>query len=234
MTTSNALAWIRKSKGSEDDIGLTEQRHAVPRLAYRLTGDWTTVDVLDLGVHTGFSTLSRNDSGMLDDNERVQAALEELRAGAYDYLVALDDRRVCRDGYFEVIKHAAVSGDAEFVYVRDVAEDDLTHDIKRRVERDTKEEEIEKSRQAIRARQERGYDHGRPRFGMTYDAAGHYQVPGEEFETVQNILRRRDEGETFATIADAVDVPESTVRNVVDRRDWYRDRAERTESELRV
>lgn len=229
-----ALAWIRKSKGSDDDIGLTDQRHGVTRLAYTLTGSWTNVDVLDLGVHTGFSTLSRNEDDMLDDNPRVEVALAELRAGAYDYLVALDDRRVCRDGYFEVIKHAAVSGDAEIVYVRDVAEDDLTHDIKRRVERDTKEEEIEKSRQAIRARQERGYDHGRPKFGMTYDDAGHYQVPGENFATVEEILERRENGETFAAIAEAVDEAESTVRNVVDREEWYRERAERVGTEIHI
>lgn len=233
---TRVLAWIRKSKGADDDIGLVEQRNGTCRLAHQLVSSWDAVDVLDLGIQTGFSSLSRDNdvAQLLDERPEVEDVLADLRAGTYDYVAAWDDRRICRDGYFEVIRHAAGQGGAEFVYVADVAEDDLTHDIKRRIERDTKEEEIKKSRQAIEARKERGYDHGRPKFGMTYDEAGHYQVPGEAFEDVKEILRRRDDGESFAEIAEAVDVPASTVRNVVDRREWYRDRAERAETEIPV
>jgi hypothetical protein len=57
------------------------------------------VEVLDLGVHTGFSTMTRDDpAGLLDQNERVHERVEELQTGEYSHLVALDDRRVCRDG----------------------------------------------------------------------------------------------------------------------------------------
>jgi len=52
--------------------------------------------------------------------------------------VAWDDRRICRDEYFSVVQYAATQGDAEIVYVGDVNEDDLTFDLKRRIERDTK------------------------------------------------------------------------------------------------
>jgi DNA invertase Pin-like site-specific DNA recombinase len=233
---TRSLAWIRKSKGNDDDIGLVEQRNGTCRLARQLTPTWDHVDVLDLGIQTGFSSLSRDNdaSQLLDERADVKNALKALRKGAYDYVAAWDDRRICRDGYFEVIRHAANQGGAELVYVADVAQDELTHDLKRRIERDTKEEEIKKSRQAIEARKERGYDHGRPKFGMTYDDAGHYQVPGEDFETVMEILQRRADGETFAAIADAVGEAESTVRNVFDREEWYRNRAERTEGEIRV
>jgi len=219
---SKALAWIRKSKGDESDIGLKEQRELVQTLANDVSDE---IEVLDLGIHTGFSTMTRDDpAGLLDQNESVQKHVNELQAGQYSHLVALDDRRICRDEYFSVIQYAATQGDAEIVYVGDVNEDDLTFDLKRRIERDTKEEEIEKSRRAIERRKEQGYDHGRPRFGMTYDADGHYQVPGEEFNTVLKIFQLDNAGDSRREIADTVGVPTSTVQNVLDRREWYTER----------
>ncbi|TKX53027.1 resolvase [Halorubrum sp. SP3] len=224
---SRALAWIRKSKGDDDDVGLEEQREVVPSLAAELADE---VERLDLGVHTGFSTMTRDDeAGLLDQSERVTERVDELRSGRFDYLVALDDRRVCRDEYLRVIQYAAGQGDAEIVYVGEVNEDDLTFDLKRRIERDTKEEEIEKSRRAIERRKEQGYDHGRPRFGMTYDADGHYQVPGEEFDTVTEIFQLDNVGKSRREIADEVDVPVATVQNVLDRREWYVEREQMAE-----
>jgi len=225
---SKALAWVRKSKGDESDVGLEEQRELVRSLANDVADD---VELLDLGVHTGFSTMTRDDpAGLLDQNERVQERIAELEAGEYSYLVAWDDRRICRDEYFSVIQYAATQGDAEIVYVGDVNEDDLTFDLKRRIERDTKEEEIEKSRRAIERRKERGYDHGRPRFGMTYDAEGRYQVPGDDFDTVLEIFRYDRSGKSRREIAKGVDVPLGTVQNVLDRREWYVERENMAES----
>ncbi|WP_241429958.1 resolvase [Halorubrum lipolyticum] len=183
------------------------------------------MEVLDIGIHTGFSSMTRDDpAGLLDQNERVQECVGELEAGEYSHLVAWDDRRICRDEYFSVVQYAATQGDAEIVYVGDVNEDDLTFDLKRRIERDTKEEEIEKSRRAIDRRKEQGYDHGRPRFGMTYDDAGHYQVPGEDFDTVLEIFRHDRNGKSRREIAEEVEIPLGTVQNVLDCRDWYVER----------
>jgi len=229
---NRALAWIRKSKGKESDVGLEEQRELVRTLAVDLADE---VEILDLGVHTGFSTMTRDDpAGLLDQNERVQERVSELEAGEYSHLVAWDDRRICRDEYFSVIQYAAEQGNAEIVYVGDVNEDDLTFDLKRRIERDTKEEEIEKSRRAIERRMEQGYDHGRPRFGMTYDADGEYQVPGEDFDTVLEIFRLNNKGKSRREISDAVYVPLSTVQNVLNRQEWYVERGKITKSQLLV
>lgn len=224
---TKALEWVRKSKGSEEDIGLAEQREAVAGLAQSVADK---SERFDLGIQTGFSTLTRDPDASttwLDQREDVRTLVEDLRAGAYDYLVAFDDRRICRDDYLSVIKHAATQGECEFVYVADVAEDDLAYDIHRRVERETKEEEIEKSKAALRRRQDNGFDHGRPRFGMKYDDSGRYQVPGEEIGTVAAICWERAAGASYRTIADRVDQSPSTVRRVWDRREWYIDRVER-------
>ena len=216
---SKALAWIRKSKGDDDDIGLEDQRELVRDLAEDIADH---VEVLDLGIHTGFSSMTRDDpAGLRGQNGGVQDCGGRLEAGEYSHLVAWDDRRICRDEYFSVIQYAATQGDAEIVYVGEVNEDDLTFDLKRRIERDTKEEEIKKSRRAIKRRKERGYDHGRPRFGMTYDDAGHYQIPSDEFDTVLEIFQLDNAGESRREIADTVDVPVATIQNVLNRREWY-------------
>lgn len=226
---SKALKWIRKSKGDEDDIGLEEQREKVTEAAHQLADE---VDELDLGIQTGFSSMSRDPDrdDLLDYRPEVQAVLDRLEEGEYDYLVAFDDDRICRDDYLSVIQYAAKQGDVEITYVGEVPEDDLTYDIQRRVERHTKEEEIEKSEAALRRRKDKGYDHGRPRFGMTYDDAGHYQIPGEDFDKVEDVIElRQTTDKSFAEIADEVDIATGTTHNIWDRREWY---AERSDIEL--
>lgn len=149
---SRALVWIRKSKRDDDDIGLEEQREVVPGPAAELADE---MERLDLGVHTRFSTMTRDDeSGLLDQNERATERIDELRSGRFDYLIALDDCRVCRDEYLRVIQYATGQGNTEIVYVGEVNENDLTFDLKRRIERDSKEEEIEKARRAIERRKQ--------------------------------------------------------------------------------
>lgn len=219
-----AVEVIRKSKGSDDDIGLAEQRERVGELAAKVAD---RSDRVDFGIQSGFSTLTRDPDGQtqwLDQNEQMQELVETLKTGKYDYLVAFDDRRVCRDDYLAVIEHAAKQGGCEFVYVGDVQEDDLAFDIQRRVERQTKEEEIEKSKAALERRQREGYDHGRPRFGMKYDENGEYQVPGEEFDTVMEILRLRNQDKSYREIGSALNLTPSTAKRVVDRREWYIER----------
>lgn len=219
---NRALAWIRKSKGSDDDIGLEMQRRDVPALAEDLADD---VDVLDLGVHTGFSTLSRDDDGMLDDHEDVQAAVDELRAGEYDYLVAIDDRRICRDDYLSIIEYACVQGDCEIAFVSDdVADDDLAYDIHRRVERETKEEEIRKAKAAVQERQERGMWQGGEPYGLQFDEAGEYLVPSENYEDALEVFDRVDD-ETYREIADDLGIGKGTVGRMVERgREFYEKR----------
>lgn len=219
---SKALAWIRKSKGSDDDIGLEQQRRHVLSLAEDQADD---VDVLDLGVHTGFSSMSRDGDGLLDHLDIVQEAVEDLEKGVYDYVVALDDRRVARDEYMSVIEYAAIQGEAEFIYVREVQRDDLSYDIHRRVERHTKEEEIEKAREAVQERIDRGMWQGRPPVGLQFDDAGEYLVPSEEFETVMEVFDRLSEDESYASISSDLNIATGTITRIKNRgREFYEKR----------
>lgn len=217
---SKALVWIRKSKGSDDDIGLEDQREGVYALADELADE---VETLDLGVHTGFSSMTRDEpTGLLDQNEDVLETVERIQSGEFDYIAAWDDRRICRDEYFTIIEYACKQGDCEIRYFADVDKDDLTFDLKRRIERDTKEEEIRKAKRALKIKKERGDDFGRPRFGYTYNAEKTEQVPDEhEFERALRVIHLRDESKTYAAINEETGVSEGTISNILDRRDEY-------------
>ena len=100
---SKAPAWIRKSKGDDDDVGPEDQRELVQGFAKDAADE---VEVLDLWIHTGFSTMTRdNSAGLLDKNDRVQVCVSDLEAGEYSHLVVWDDRRICRDEHFSVIQY---------------------------------------------------------------------------------------------------------------------------------
>lgn len=216
---TRALAWVRKSKGDEDDIGLQKQREEVFALADELADD---VDKLDLGVQTGFSTLSRDGDGLINQQEEVQNAREKLETGEYDYLVAWDDRRVCRDEYYAVIKLACDSGNVDRVFVADIDEGDMGHEVRRKVEEHVKQEEIEKARAAVNERLERGYDHGRPPFGFEYDDEGKHWVPNEKFETARNIIHAIEErGETWAEVRERTGASDGAIDRILKNKDRY-------------
>lgn len=219
---NRALAWIRKSKGSDEDIGLQQQRRDIPALAGELADDAT---ILDLGVQSGFSTMTRDpdaDTTWLDQHPDVKLAVDELRNGEYDYLVAYDDRRICRDDYLSVIEYAIRQGDAEIVYLSDdVQEDDLAYDIHRRVERQTKEEEIKRAKAAIRERQERGYYQGRPPIGLQFDEEGKYLVPGDRFENVIDAIGLVESGASYRDVEETLGISPSTLSGVMVRKEQY-------------
>lgn len=102
-----------------------------------------------------------------------------------------------------------------------MADDDLTFDLKRRIERDTKEEEIMKAKRAIRKKKERGDDLGRPKFGYTYNTEKTAQVPGDDFQTALRVIQLRDIGATYREIEDTTGVGQGTIANILSRRDEY-------------
>lgn len=226
---SRAAAFIRKSQGGDDDVSLEIQREEVPALANTLA---ETVDVIDLGVHTGFSIHMKNaDEERIDAHPDVEELLADLRAEKYDYLVAYDDTRLARDQFYWELKRAAIIGGCELGFVEEPPDDELTFRVQRAVESDVKRREIEKSQAALDAREERGDDHGRPPFGLRYDDQGRRWVPDREsgeFATALEVIRLREEGLSWRDIADQTGINRSTVRNTYERRARYFQEAEVT------
>lgn len=89
-----------------------------------------------------------------------------------------------------------------------------------------KRKEIERSKRATKERMEEGFDHGRPPYGLEFDDAGEYWVPGENYEDVLDILRLRNQGKTYAEISEEVGVPTSTASRVVSRKETYLERGQ--------
>lgn len=229
---SRAVAVIRKSQGDEDDVSLQLQRERVGDLAHGLADD---VEVIDLGVYTGFSIHMRPDSEeRIDTHPDVLALLEDLQAGEYDYLCAWDDTRLARDQFFWTIKRAALLGECELAFVEEPPEDELTFRVQRAVESDVKRREIQKSKAALEQREEQGHDQGRPPFGLTYDDSGERWVPDREredderseFQQALDVIEARENGLSWRDVAAETGVNKNTARRVWDRRERYLQEAE--------
>lgn len=223
---SRAAAFIRKSQGGEDDISLELQREQVPALAAEVAGvNVEAVEIIDLGVHTGFSIhMKADDNERIDAHPAVKQLLVDLRTGEYDTLAAYDDTRLARDQFFWELKRAAIAGECELAFVEEPPEDDLTFRVQRAVESDVKRREIEKSQEALDAREQRGDDHGRPPFGLRYDEDGRRWVPDREtgeFATALEIVRLREAGYSWRDIEDETGVNTATARRVYDRKERY-------------
>jgi len=231
MTDNEAVAFIRKSQGGEDDVSLKLQREQVPALAADVAGIGVeAVETIDLGVHTGFSIhMKGEDDERIDAHPAVEQLLAGLRAGEYDLLAAYDDTRLARDQFFWELKRAAIVGECELAFVEEPPEDDLTFRVQRAVESDVKRREIEKSQEALEARAERGDDHGRPPFGLQYDDEGRRWVAEREsgeFASALEVIRLREDGVSWRDIADETGVHKDTARAIYDRRERYLQEAE--------
>jgi len=176
----------------------------------------------------------KNTSGFNTDRERYQILTDRIESGEAEAVVVRDRARLSRD-FDERLRLITLfrSTDAELHVVEAGGEIELQdvqtaamEAVHAAMDHAKKMAEIERARDAINERMEKDYDHGRPKFGMEYDDDGHYQVPAENFDTVREILRRREDGQSLPAIAEAVDVARSTVASVCDRREWYAERGE--------
>lgn len=186
----------------------------------------------DLALQT-----TRNDgdrtSGFDTDREEYQLVREKIRAGEIDAVIVRDRARLSRDfdDRLQLIQEFRASGVEWHVvesggrlHLEDVQRAGMEA-IHAMMDHTKKMIEIERARDAVAERMDSDFDHGRPRFGMTYDEAGEYQVPGEDFEVVRRIFAKDDKGEMPKEIAADLPVSKSTVERVLERREWYLERA---------
>lgn len=177
----------------------------------------------------------RNDgefsSGFDRDRTEYQEVKRLVNEDAADAVVVYDKTRIGRD-FDERMQfvldlrrtdtdlHSARRGPIDLTDPTDAAVESI-HAAK---DDEAKREEIEKSKEAVAERLQKGFDHGRPPFGLRFDDNGEHWVPGERFGDVLEILRLRSDGATYEEIADTIGVSTTTAYRVVDRRQLYVER----------
>lgn len=221
---ADVVSIVRQSQGGEDSISLEVQRERVRELAEEL-GD-PDPEIIDLGVHTGFSRFVKGDEGQtLDAEPRIQALEKGLQNGDWDYLTAYDDTRICRDQYFWVIWHSAMKGGVELEFVEPIPDNRLTFAVQRVVESEVKRKEIAKVREAKERRAEQGMHDGKAPFGLQYDEASEYLVkdPDEWDQLVTIFTMVEDDRYSYSDIVDEVDgiASAGTITKIRSRRETY-------------
>lgn len=175
----------------------------------------------------------KNTSGFDTDREGYQTLVEKIDTGEIGAVVVRDRARLARD-FDERLRlitafretgiewHVVEAGQRIKLEAVQTAAMECVHAAMGHAK---KMAEIKRAKAAISERMDNDYDHGRPKFGMEYDDAGHYQVPGDRFDDVLEVLNLRASGASFSKIAARTGISKSTVQNIVDRREWYEQRA---------
>jgi len=224
--TELAIGYTRLSQQS--DTSIDRQEDHIREAARR--NDYDLVEIYSDGQGaSGFETETRDD---------YQTVVERVRAGEVDAVLVNDKRRLTRDvdEAMRLLPDFRESNVELHTYQDGPL--DLSDPIRAAIEivsaaaaHEEKQQEIEKAREATQERvDDPDVDHGRPRFGMTYGPDGKRQVPGDEFDTVLDILRRHNREQSLNHIADVLDLPVSTVYRVTERREWYVSRAQEIET----
>lgn len=86
-----------------------------------------------------------------------------------------------------------------------------------------KRHEIERAKEATRKRIENGCYHGKPPLGLRFaDDDCHLEKHSEEFEQLEEILDRRENGDRVVDVAEDIGVSTATVSRVANRGlEWY-------------
>jgi len=224
MTEPQAIGYTRVSQE-----GMTIERQKEKIAEYCSAHDLQLERIYDDG---------RYESGYNEDREAYEELKEDLDEKPIEAVVVRDVARIGRDfdermdfiltlRQTDIELHSSERGPIDLSDPYEAA----VESIHAASDHADKQREIRRSKEAIKKRIEKGYDHGRPRFGMTYDEESKYQVPGEDFETVMEILKLRRADNSYPKIAAETGVAMGTVRRVWKRREWY---IERTKLEEEV
>lgn len=218
---TDAWGYVRLSQSGRD-TSLEEQKKSIREYAREH----------ELNLQTTRND-GENTSGFDTDRPEYQLLREKIETEEIDAVIVRDRARLSRD-FDERIRliilfrltdvewHVVEAGGHIDVNDVQTAGMECLHammdDLKKR-------QEIERARDATDERLDEGYDHGRPKFGMTYDDEGKWQVPGEHFDTVREVLEADDRGANPGEIARETGLDVAKVRRVIENREFYIERA---------
>jgi DNA invertase Pin-like site-specific DNA recombinase len=178
------------------------------------------------------TTLNEGDrtSGFDNDRPKYQQLLSKIEANDVDAVVVRDRARLSRDfdERLQLIVLFRTTG-VELHVVEGGGHVDLgdvqtagMECIHAAMDHFKKMAEIERSKEVTEDRIDEGYDHGRPPFGLTFDDAGQYWVPGENFYRALRVLAAREQGWSYREVDEEIEgVSRSVAQRIVERREKY-------------
>jgi DNA invertase Pin-like site-specific DNA recombinase len=169
-------------------------------------------------------------SGWDESREEYQKARSRVQSGEIDAVVINDKRRLARD-FDETMR--LILDLREYgveAHTFEEGELDLSDPVQAAVEvlqaaseHEAKKKEIERAREAVQERVDKGYDHGRPPIGFRFDNEGKQWVPDRngQFEIVLEAIHMVEAGSTYREVEDELDIAPATMSSIMDRRDQY-------------
>ena len=214
---SDAIGYTRLSQ--ESDTSIERQKRHIR--AYAEERDFTLETIYDDGERS---------SGFDEDREQYQQVRSRVQSGKIVAVIVNDKRRLARD--FDETMRLVLDLRENDVEAHTYQEGklDLSDPVQAAVEvlqaaseHEAKKKEIERAREAVQERIEKGHDHGRPPIGFRFDDAGEQWVPDREgrFPDVVHAIRMVDEGATYRDVEEEIGIAPSTMSRIIDRREQY-------------
>jgi len=215
MSEQWAVGYVRLSDTSDTSIGqqVAEIREYADTQGYELTHIYNEGERV-----SGFDTT----------REKYQQMIEAGRSGGFAHVIVRSRSRLGRDKRqrlqhlleldrlgvdIHVVGEGPIDATDTSALVNELFEAHGDDDVKRK--------EIEASKQETERRLDNGYWQGRVPFGLAFDDAGQYLIPGGEFQRALAILSDREQGRTYREIAQRRDVSKDTVSGVLGHAEEY-------------
>lgn len=169
-------------------------------------------------------------SGWNENREEYQQVRSRVQSGEIDAILINDKRRLARDFdetmrlILELRKHGVEA------HTWEEGRLDFSDPVQAAVEvlqaaseHESKRKEIERARDAVQERIDKGYDHGRPPLGFRFDNEGQRWVPDRDgrFDAVVEAIRMVENGATYREIEEELNIAPSTMSGIMDRKEKY-------------
>lgn len=212
------VGYVRLSQDS--DRSIASQAEAI-RAECERHKDWQLVAIFDDGPHS---------SGYREDRPAYQRMLTHVEADGADLVMVRDmtrfgrtmKARVYQILHLERLDVRVYSIDKGDVVDVDDPQDLLLENVDAFADDVRKRAEIDKAKAELARKRRAGHPLGRPPFGLAYSRDKSCLVPAAGFETALAVIKRRERGASFPTIARALELPQTTAYRIWTRRARYR------------
>jgi len=217
---TEAIAYTRLSQSSDTSI---------PRQKEHIR-EYTDTHGFDL---TALYDDGERSSGFDSSREKFQKVRRAVSDGEIDAVVVNDKRRLARD-FDETMRLILDCRENDVaIHTYQDGQLDISDPMNAAIEvvqaasdYEAKKKEIAKAKEAVEERQENGCYHGTPPFGLTFAADKcHLEKANPQWEKLEEIIDRRNQGENITDIADEFGLAASTVSRITNRGlEWYETR----------